>query len=261
MSHSIPRRQFLTLTALGAGFIPLTPLLAEIQRKRVRANCAARGHYQYGHDGDQIQERLVSKKGIEDQVVLNLEYLRMQHTPADGLLPGEGIALPAQNSVFGANRILDRTRDVNGLRRATLPSIQMTTDSAAVPQLVRRKTFIPEELQLDVEFVRLDQVALALYETGHINCTGRIAHNGGLNQELKGAKVTIRVRIYSEANSPNFAPLNGPVLATWEQTRWVSFKSSPEEIDLVNLDCDRNIRLKYDEISHMSVNLVYWRSR
>lgn len=262
MSQLIPRRQFLTIAAFSAGFIQSSPLIfAEIQRKRVQLSCAARGNYNYGHDTERIQGRVISKKAEEDQVVLNLENLRMQHASADETIPGQGVATPALNSAFGKNPNLTYSRVVNNERRLTLPSIHTTAESSAVPQLVRRKTFVPEVLLLDVAFVRLDQIALALYETGHIQCSARIAHNGGQFKELQGAKVTIQVRVYSQAKNSNFDPLSGPMLASWEQQRWVSFNSSPSEISLVNLDCDRNIRLKYDEITHMSVNLVYWRSR
>jgi hypothetical protein len=263
MSQSIPRRQFLTVAVSGACFVELsTSAHAEIQRKRVRVNQAARGDFNnYGQDSERFQGRLVTDRADEDQVVLNLENWRLEYRDVEEKLPGAGIAVPAANSAFGTNRNLAYTQVVNGVRRATLPSIHTRLETGAVPQLVRRKTFMPSDLFLDVGFVHLDQVALAIYETGHIQCSGRIAHNGGLNQELKGAKVTIQVRAYSEPARSNFPPPNGPILGSWEQLRWVSAKAPSEEILLVNTDCDANIRLKYDEISHMSVNLVYWRSR
>jgi hypothetical protein len=262
MSVPIQRRQFLTLSALsiGAAQFPLS-VYSEIQAKRVRLHCAAPSGYAYGHDTERVQGRLVSDTADEDQVVQNLDNIRMVHTPAFEPLPGQGIAPPASNSTFGTDRTRPYTRPVNGVQQATLPAIHLTGDPASVPQLVRRKTFAPLALTLDVAFVRLDQVALAVYETGLIQCSGRIAHSGGQFQELQGAKVTLQVKAYGQAKKPAFTPLSGPILASWEYTRWVSSKASPEEISLVNIEYCRNIRLKYDEITQMTVNLVYWRSR
>lgn len=257
---SLPRRQFLgyslcSLPCLFTGAVAL----GEVQRKRARLRSALPNH-QYDHSLEQLQQTVVSDAGVIDQVVLSLEHIRLLHTAAPELLPGEGNAPIPGDSIRRRPGFTD-TRIVDGQRRATLPSIHNTTDPSAAPQLVLRKQFVALVPALTVGFVTLDQIALAVYETGYIECSGQLTHSGGNNQELQGSKIAIRVRAYGQNPQANFPPPNGPLLASWEQQRWLSFRSSPEVIRLVDKDCDAAVRSKFDQISHMAVNLITYRSR
>ncbi|MFO0946705.1 MAG: hypothetical protein U1D30_12280 [Planctomycetota bacterium] len=145
------------------------------------------------------------------------------------LLPTVPSATPARSGSHAGHR-LGPTRVQPGFKAAQdrlfqgpvaiqLPT-QQTLDPAsaeAAPLIIRRKRFIAGAPPLQAGPVNVDQIGLAIYETGEIACNGIAYHNGGPEGALKGNHIEVGIRALSGTPGPD--PLNqaaGPVV--WQKS-------------------------------------------
>ncbi len=133
----------------------------------------------------------------------------------------------------------------------------------------RLKTFHFRATALTVEHIQLDQVGLALRETGTdppdatLLATGRITHSGGADGGLIGNNVTIRIRAYvASSREPNAIPPDAVMV--WQATskQWIS-RGRPQVISLVpaNLPQPEKLKTYMEQITHIEVQLEYSQDR
>src|SRR5205807_1961674 len=148
-----------------------------------------------------------------------------------------------------------------GFRRESAPAQIQTADGRYVsrPLIVRRKRFLLDATAIVADPVRLDQVQLAVYETGRVAASGRILHPGGPNPGLLGNNITIRVRAYAGVPLEGTSSPNGPLLWQGEKLRWLP-KNQPQ-VMVLSGEFSEEVRLHYDEIQLMEVNLEYRKDR
>lgn len=130
---------------------------------------------------------------------------------------------------------------------------------------LQRKPFHFRATALKVDHLQLDQVGLAIYKAeGKLVATGRITHSGG-DGGLIGNNVTIRIRAYVASSADTFQiPPDAVVVWESEQNLWVS-RGRPQYISLVPapnyLPQSKQLKLHFDEITHLDVEMEYRRDR
>jgi hypothetical protein len=129
---------------------------------------------------------------------------------------------------------------------------------------VQRKKFHLRATSLTADQVNLGQIGLAIYDTGDIVATGRLAHDGGPNGDLRANFVRVHLRAY--AGLPNRADAAGltdaPVVWACEHRFWVK-RGRPKTVSLVPPTASQSSQLRchFEKITHLEVELQCQRDR
>lgn len=123
------------------------------------------------------------------------------------------------------------------------------------------KRFHMEEKALTLEHLQLDRVGLSIDDLGHCFFTGQITHKG--SEDLRGSKVTVRLRAYSAQPEDREQLVDAPVV--WESeaySAWVR-RGEPHRVTFAPAGNIGMIKLKrhYSEITHVEVELRYHEGR
>jgi len=181
----------------------------------------------YGHDDIRAGASVVSSAGVEEVVVQILTDPELR---------------PIPNQPLAEQWWHTRPRNV------------------AAPMPIRRRAFAPLNPSLVVAPMHLDRIALAIYETGELACTGLISHDGGPNGLVRGNSVEIRVRGYGQNRLTSTSAPNGPLLFECRQPCWVS-RGEVTAVSLTPADWCEAARRHFDEITFVEVNLEVRQSR
>jgi len=128
---------------------------------------------------------------------------------------------------------------------------------------VQRKPFHFTQASLTVNHIRLDQIGLSIYDTGHVSASGKVSHDGGPDGGLIGNNVTIRLRAFAApVNQIGQLPINSTVVWENEHRLWV--KRGPTQT--IQLTAGRDfrdpeLRRYFHEITHFEVELEYKQDR
>ena len=137
-----------------------------------------------------------------------------------------------------------------------------------IKEALTRKTFLLSSPAIQVDHIRLDQVALAIYDTGKITFSGQLFNGGGKQKELLGNNVKVTLRAYagqSKEGTPRTlprgaGPVGGPMV--WQAVlpeRWL-IAQHPESISL-SLPAVSEISSHFSEITGFDVTLAYDKGR
>jgi hypothetical protein len=248
----------------------------------------------YGHDDVHVTAAVTTSDAVEEQVLLVLKnptfvplstpdipWQNSAKASADSLLarPGFNLVVPETASKTGSRTTTEAvskdpskdpvtttnrytTTDSTTESRLSLPGQMWTASPPAIaqPVPVRRKSFAPKQPSITAEFVTLDRIGLAIYETGHISCTGLISHSGGPDGLVRSNSVTLRVRGYGVNRLTSTTYPNGPLHFEFRNSFRV-LRGQSEGISLVPCDCCETIRSRFDEITHLEVILESRHSR
>ena len=128
---------------------------------------------------------------------------------------------------------------------------------------LQKKQFHFPVTALTVDDVRLEQVGLAIYDTGLVRCTGKVTHTGGPDGSRRSNCIMVQVRAY--AGQPQSQPplINSPVVWESPEHRVRARRNRPVTISLVP---DRwafvpELRRYFDEITHLEVEFHVQRDR
>ena len=235
------------------------------RRARVRTNLPP---VCYGQDDQRVNDRIVTSKFTETQVVMVLDSPRISRLSAQ-------ISANASLAPAAPESILFRPGTAGTSVAPALPDpITVTTGPLAsystnwIPGtpaesvIVRRRLFAPDQPRVFVHTDNVDlyQIGLAIYETGHLACTGKIKHTGGPDGIVKGNKVTIKVSGYGTNDLATPGPANGPLLFETTSTFWVA-AGQDEAISLCQEDWCERVRRYFDAITYIEVKLTYPQDR
>jgi hypothetical protein len=214
-----------TLIAIACVAVAAPSSADRFRRKAMLRPAAPPG--QYGHDDIRAGASVISSAGVTEVVTQILTDPELRPIP--------GGPLPEQwwNS---------RPRNV------------------AAPMPIRRKAFAPLNPSLVAGPVHLDRIALAIYETGELACSGLISHDGGPAGLIRGDHLVIRVRGYGQNRLTSTAAPSGPLLFECHQPCWVS-RGEVSAGSLVPADWCESVRRYFDEITFVEVNLEVRQSR
>ena len=220
----------------GAGTTEAQTLLHRFYNQRHVASRHSLPKHHYGQNQQTFRDRGLAYADPVVEVQQAAEFLRTKTVECRGC---------SQEFDVPANVIPDAAR--TALKRTT-----------------RRKPFHFSTLLLSAEYVTLSQVGLDLLETGHITATGRIEHSGGVNGETAGSNVTLFVRAYASRvpGASETVPINSPMVWQSRCEHWVG-RDHPEVIPLTSAaSCySESLRRRFDEITHLEVELVVERDR
>ena len=250
----------------------------------------------YGHDDARVIAVVTTSDAVEEQILLVLDNPTFVSVSAPDSLPWQNSAKASADSILarsgfrpivsattsktGSRTTVETTSKEPGAEPATtltrrFATTEATTDSqlslpgqmwtaqpqsVAQPVLVRRKTFAPKQPSITAEYVTLDRIGLAIYETGHITCSGLISQSGGPDGLVRGNSVTLRVRGYGVNRLTSTTYPNGPLQFEFRSSCRV-MKGQSEAISLVPCECCETIRERFDEITHLEVILESRHSR
>ncbi len=128
---------------------------------------------------------------------------------------------------------------------------------------VRRKRFHFPARSLTVDHVKLEQIGLALYDAGVLQCSGRITHSGGRDGSLQSSCVVLRLRAYA-APPQTVVPLaDAPVVWESSEQRVRVRRGQPVFTSLVS-DREANcptLGAHFEDITHLEVELRVQRDR
>jgi hypothetical protein len=153
--------------------------------------------------------------------------------------------------------IADPTRDIIWLNEGT-QTVEGVNREVLVEKTVRQKPFHFPALSLTAGPITLDRVGLRIYNTGDIEATGRISHDGGPDGGLLGGNGTIRLHAYTGRPGNRAEPADSPVVWGSECHFWVS-ANRPSVIHLTPVECPDTsvIRRQFNQITHLEVELEY----
>ena len=127
---------------------------------------------------------------------------------------------------------------------------------------VRRKKFSPPPKPVVAGSVRLDQLGVFIYDTGDIECTGRIVDQSTPANKPRGVNATIVVRAYAGIPAKDEG-LNGSTMI-WHEQRplWVRNRL-PQVVSLLpsTLGTQAGLKRHFDEITHLEMEVRYEKGR
>jgi len=137
-----------------------------------------------------------------------------------------------------------------------------------IKEALNRKTFRLSAPNIQVDHISLDQVALAIYDTGKVAFSGRLFNQGGKQKELLGNNVKVTLRAYAGQNNEGTpltlpraeGPVGGPMV--WQASlpaKWLLARN-PESI-ILSLPAVTEIRNHFSEITGFDVTLAYDKGR
>lgn len=281
----------------GDFFHKPVPVRTEFFRTRAPVRCGLPPTASYGHDTPRMIVAVTTSDAVEEQVMLVLNNPSLVTVfPAADSVPWQNAASPSPDSILGrpsfsvivpatssstkiyanvetvptnkgdgsvlTNRSSRET--IDGVRQPqfALPGQMWSPMPPPVlqPALVRRKSFAPKQPDITAEYVTLDRIGLAIYETGHVAFTGLISHSGGPDGLVRGSDVTLRVRGYGVNRLTSTTTPNGPLHFEMRRTCRV-LRGDSAAISLVPVECCETVRARYDEITHLEVILESRHSR
>ena len=127
---------------------------------------------------------------------------------------------------------------------------------------VRRKKFSPPPKPVVVGSVRLDQMGVFLYDTGDIQCTGRIVDESPPGDKRRGVNTTVIVRAYAGIQAKEEG-LNGATMVWHKEGQlWVR-NGLASTVSLLPSSVPSQIALRrhFDEITHLELELRYDKGR
>lgn len=224
---------------------------------RIGRNAGCLPNQPYGADARRSQITIQSFPAIEDKLVLQSSNRRLLPTGAPVQpLPARTIP-PATGSILGEPGFkVTQDRLFQGPVAVNLPT-QESLDPAsaqAAPLIIRRKRFIAGAPPLQVGPVNVEQLGLAIYETGDIACNGIAYHNGGPEASLKGNHVEVGIRALSGTPGPDPLKPVGPIVWQKSHKLWLP-RGKHEAISFVPCSNDSAVRLHFDEIVQLQINL------
>jgi hypothetical protein len=281
--------------AVLISLIPVDDCRSEVFRKRATLRTGLPSAA-YGYDDVRFTASVTTSEAVEEQILLVLDnptfvsistpdgipWQDSTKASADSILarPGFRPVVSVTTSNAGSRTTI-KTKSSNELNKPaktttrqlsetesmtqsqlSLPGQQWNSqpDPVAQPVLVRRKSFAPKQPGITAEHVTLSRIGLAIYETGHITCTGMISQSGGPDGLVRGNDVTVRVRGYGINRLTSPTVPNGPLHFESRSSCRV-MRGDSEAISLVPCECSETVRRHFDEIVHLEVILESRHSR
>lgn len=212
-----------------------------------------------------------------------IPYKHIQRTCNRCAVPNRGYGYDTPRTRATAIAVADAARDVvlpseqrwppsDAAHRADAPRLANWQETLPPPaaqaakaaeQKPQRKPFHVRALALTAGPAKLEQLALSITDTGHVDSSGRLTHDGGPDGSLLGSKVTIRLRAFAAvAPDAERLPPDAPLVWQSQQTLWVA-RNQPATISLApTLHAHApELRRHFNEITHFEVELAAQQDR
>ncbi len=224
--------------------------------------------YNYGYDDVRTSDFLTTAAAVEEQVVVTAGDVQLATLSAPESMPWRDALPTAESSILHRQDFIAKSNanDETGQVPGKFPIAEQwpVTPGSAVtrPIIMRRKTFAPDEKKaaLQIQDVTLQQLGLAIYETGEIAATGSITLQLSDPPGKIGKQVLIEIRGFGATPSGLPDPPNGPMHFRLTHCVWLS-SGQESTISLVGVNKDDSIRRHFDEITHLQIKLYDRQSR
>lgn len=185
-----------------------------------------------------------------------------QRAPVWRSLPGWEYAEDHQRAGETVIAVADPAQPVTWLEDEILRPSGANLDHNVTWPLQKKKFHFPAT-SLSVDGVRLDQVGLAVYDTGLVRCTGKVTHTGGPDGSRSSNCIMVQVRAYSGQPQAQPPLINSSVVWQSPEHRIRARRNRPVTISLVPESSTRvpELRRSFDEITHLEVEFHVQRDR